>query len=70
MNNDRVLTVLAAMIIGLALLTLICFITLFLAPNLPFNPLSPARATVIAATRQAADADLYPTADLSADLDA
>jgi hypothetical protein len=54
MNNDRVLTVLAAMIIGLALLTLICFITLFLAPNLPFNPLSPARATVIAATRQAA----------------
>ncbi|MCI0528048.1 MAG: hypothetical protein L0Y56_11485, partial [Nitrospira sp.] len=53
MNDDRIVTVLAAMVIGLTLLTLICFITLFLAPNLPFNPLSPERATASAATRQA-----------------
>jgi hypothetical protein len=49
--NGRILIVLIAMIVGLALLLLICFITLFLAPDLPFNPLSPARATSIAEIR-------------------
>lgn len=51
--DDRIITVLLGMIVGITILSLICFLTLFIQPNLPFNPLSPARATGIAATRLA-----------------
>ncbi|MCB0209924.1 MAG: hypothetical protein KDJ52_11365 [Anaerolineae bacterium] len=49
--NGRLIIILIALIVGLALLTLACFVTLYLAPNLAFNPLSPVRATSNAATR-------------------
>ncbi|MCB0195515.1 MAG: hypothetical protein KDJ65_26435 [Anaerolineae bacterium] len=49
--NGRLIIIVIALIVGLALLTLVCFVTLYLAPNLAFNPLSPARATANAATR-------------------
>ncbi|HMR64424.1 MAG TPA: hypothetical protein PKE64_10475, partial [Anaerolineae bacterium] len=49
----RIIIILVALIIGLAILTLICFATLFFAPNLPLNPLSPERATRNAQTRVA-----------------
>jgi len=45
--------ILLSMIIGLIVLLIVCFVTLYLQPNLPFNPLSPARATAMAATRLA-----------------
>ncbi len=50
-NLGNLLTVLLAMIIGLIVLTLVCLLTIFLQPNIFFNPLSPNRATAIAATR-------------------
>jgi hypothetical protein len=50
---NRLLTVLVAMIFGLIVLTVLCLATIFLAPDVPFNPLSPSRATVAAATRLA-----------------
>ncbi len=49
--NDNVLTVLVSMIAGLTILMLLCFLTIFISPNVPFNPLSPSRATEAAATR-------------------
>lgn len=49
--NGRLIIVLIALIVGLALLTIACFVTLYFAPNVPFNPLSPARATANAETR-------------------
>jgi hypothetical protein len=52
-NLGNLLTVLLAMMIGLIILTLICLLTIFLNPNVFFNPLSPNRATAIAATRLA-----------------
>lgn len=58
----RAIIVVIALIIGLTILTLLCFTTLYFAPNLPFNPLSPARATASAATRAAAIAVAQPTA--------
>jgi hypothetical protein len=52
-SDNRIVTVLLAMLLGLTILAAICFATVFLQPNLPFNPLSPDRATSIAGTRQA-----------------
>jgi hypothetical protein len=60
-NLGSLLTILLAMLVGLIILTLICFLTIFLQPNILFNPLSPNRATAIAATRVAG----IPTATLS-----
>lgn len=51
--DDRFLVVLIAMFIGLTIVALLCYATLFFAPNMPLNPLSPARATGVAATRLA-----------------
>lgn len=48
--DDRVTTVLLTMVFGMTLLTLLCYITIFVEPNVPFNPLSPNRATIIAET--------------------
>lgn len=55
--DSRLMTVLLAMIFGLTVLACVCFATIFLQPNIPINPLSPGRATAIAATRLA----LIPT---------
>lgn len=59
--NGRLIIILIALIVGLALLTLVCFVTLYLSPNLAFNPLSPARATANAATRIASIPTPEPT---------
>ena len=48
--NPNIITILLAMFLGLIILSLVCYATLFLQPNIPFNPLSPDRATSIAAT--------------------
>jgi hypothetical protein len=58
----RIIIILVALIVGLAILTLICFTTLFLAPNFPLNPLSPDRATRNAQTRVAQLQATVPTA--------
>ena len=60
-NLGNLLTILLAMIIGLIVLTLICFLTIFLRPDIFFNPLSPSRATAIAATRLAGLPTVTPT---------
>lgn len=50
-NLGNLITVLLAMIVGLIVLTLICLLTIFLNPNVFFNPLSPDRATALAEAR-------------------
>ncbi|MBN1218177.1 MAG: hypothetical protein JXM69_04555 [Anaerolineae bacterium] len=59
--DSRVVTVLAAMIFGLIILTCLCFATIYLFPDIPFNPLSPSRATAIAETRLASQPTQAPT---------
>lgn len=59
--DNRILTVLVAMIFGLIILTCLCLATIFFFPDVPFNPLSPGRATVIAATRLAQIPTQAPT---------
>jgi len=49
--DKRILTVLVAMVFGLIILTLICLATIFVVPDVPWNPLSPSRATASAATK-------------------
>ncbi len=46
--NDGLMTILLAMVAGLIILSLVCFLTIYLVPDIPINPLSPARATSIA----------------------
>lgn len=53
-SSNNLLVILIAMLIGLTILACVCYATIFLQPNIPFNPLSPARATNIASTRLAA----------------
>lgn len=50
-SNNPLILVLIGFLAGLTLLTLLCFVTLFIAPDLPFNPLSPSRATAMAEAR-------------------
>ncbi len=52
--DNRVTTVLLTMFLGMTLLSLLCYATIFVQPNIPFNPLSPNRATLAAGTRIAA----------------
>ncbi len=49
--GNNILIVLLAMVVGLIILVLICFLTIFLQPDIIFNPLSPSRATAIAAAQ-------------------
>jgi hypothetical protein len=49
--GNNIITILLAMVIGLIILSLICFLTIFLQPDIIFNPLSPSRATAIAASQ-------------------
>jgi hypothetical protein len=50
--DNRLATALAAMVFGMTILSCICYATIFFQPNIPFNPLSPSRATAIAAAVQ------------------
>jgi hypothetical protein len=43
-------TVLISVILGITILSCLCYATIFVQPNIPFNPLSPSRATIVAET--------------------
>ncbi|GIK43200.1 MAG: hypothetical protein BroJett011_70330 [Chloroflexota bacterium] len=43
--DNRWTTVLLALTMGMTLLSVLCYATIFIQPNVPFNPLSPSRAT-------------------------
>lgn len=43
--DNRVTTVLLSMVLGMIVLSVLCYATIFVQPNVPFNPLSPQRAT-------------------------
>jgi hypothetical protein len=60
--DDRLTTVLLAMFLGMTVLAVLCYTTIFVQPNIPFNPLSPQRATVVAGERLAALATQAPVA--------
>lgn len=62
--DGRLATTLSAMIFGMTILSCICYATIFVQPDVPFNPLSPARATRIAAAAAVAVVQLGPTATL------
>ena len=53
-SDDRLSTVLLAMFLGMTVLAILCYATIFIQPNIPFNPLSPQRATTVAEARIAA----------------
>lgn len=53
MRDNRLTTVLLAMVLGLTVLSILCYATIFIQPNIPFNPLSPQRATEAAQARLA-----------------
>jgi hypothetical protein len=46
--DNRWTTVLLSLVMGMTILSVLCYTTIFLQPNVPFNPLSPNRATAIA----------------------
>jgi len=48
--DDRLTIVLLSMVLGMTILSVLCYATIFIQPNIPFNPLSPQRATDTAAT--------------------
>ena len=52
-SDDRLSTVLVAMFLGMTVLSILCYATIFIQPNIPFNPLSPQRATSVADARLA-----------------
>ena len=70
-NLDRRLsTVLLAMVLGMTILAILCYGTIFTQPNIPFNPLSPQRATEVAVVnfaqiQQAVAQQAAPTLDQS-----
>lgn len=53
LSSNNLLIILIAMLVGLSILACVCYATIFLQPDLPFNPLRPSRATSIAATLSA-----------------
>jgi len=46
--DNRLTTVLLSMVLGITVLSIICYTIIFVQPDVPFNPLSPQRATIIA----------------------
>lgn len=64
--DNRMSTVLLAMMLGMTVLAVLCYATIFVQPNIPFNPLSPQRATQVAmvsvATVQAVQAPVSTAA--------
>jgi len=63
--DNRLITVLLAMILGMTILSCLCYLTIFVQPNIPFNPLSPNRATVVAQTAVAAKVAAVPAAQVA-----
>jgi len=67
--DNRLTTVLLSMVLGMTVLSILCYATIFVQPNVPFNPLSPARATEAAERRLAqitpAEPPATPTLDQS-----
>lgn len=62
--DDRTAIILLGVVLGMTLLSCLCYITIYIQPNSPFNPLSPNRATIVAATaiaRQVAVVSRPPT---------
>jgi hypothetical protein len=59
--DDRLITVLLSMVLGMTILSFLCYATIFIQPNVPFNPLSPQRAATREAERQLAQAPANPT---------
>lgn len=53
MRDNRLTTVLLSMVLGLTVLSILCYATIYIQPNIPFNPLSPQRATADAQARLA-----------------
>lgn len=51
--DNRITIVLLSMIMGMTVLSCICYATIFVNPDVPFNPLSPNKATAIAAQKTA-----------------
>ena len=45
-SNSRLTTILLSMFLGMSVLAIICYATIFVQPDIPFNPLSPQRATI------------------------
>lgn len=65
--DNQVTTVLLAMVMGMTILSVLCYATIFIQPDIPFNPLSPQRATQVALSevaQQAAEQGRLPTATL------
>ncbi|MEW5958678.1 MAG: hypothetical protein AB1801_13180 [Chloroflexota bacterium] len=58
--DNRLTTVLMAMVLGMTILSCLCYVTIFVQPNIPFNPLSPNRATIVAETALAAQISSVP----------
>ncbi|MCB0197592.1 MAG: hypothetical protein KDJ65_36950, partial [Anaerolineae bacterium] len=57
---SRLVTLLLTVVLGVTVLLLAYFVFVFFNPNTPFNPLSPQRATIAAATRIAGYAPAPP----------
>ena len=49
--DNRTTTILLAIVLGMTILSFLCYLTIYIQPNIPFNPLSPNRATAIAILR-------------------
>lgn len=65
MRDNRLTTVLVAMFLGMTILSCLCYATIFVQPNIPFNPLSPNRATIVAATTIAGQVASAPPAQIA-----
>lgn len=60
--DNRTTTVLMAMVLGMTILSCLCYVTIYIQPNIPFNPLSPNRATIVAETAIASQISSGPGA--------
>lgn len=46
--DNRMTIILISMVLGMTVLSCLCYVTIYAQPNIPFNPLSPQRATEVA----------------------
>jgi hypothetical protein len=61
--NNQTTTILLAIVLGMTVLSFLCYLTIYIQPNIPFNPLSPNRATAVAILRTSeAPAAVFATA--------
>ena len=45
--DNQTTTILLAIVLGMTILSFLCYLTIYIQPNIPFNPLSPNRATAV-----------------------